>query len=60
MDNFKATDPNTIEFSLTMSMPLKDWRGMSDQLSEKWPSSTLASEIQSMVIQAEKVYWPDN
>lgn len=60
---FKAENPESHEYTITLTMPLGDWIALRDQLYggktyASWPSSTLATEITDMVSQAEKIYWP--
>ena len=58
MTKFQINDPDKINFTLTMTMSLKDWKELSEQLSNKWPSAKLSNEISDMTIQALKVFWP--
>ena len=54
--SFRATNPKKIEFALTVTMSLEEWRELQAQLSEKWPSWKLSSHITDMVLQAQKTF----
>ncbi len=54
----KVLEPDTIKMELTMSMSLKDWKALREQLVREWPSSSLSLEITDMVSQAEKWFYP--
>jgi hypothetical protein len=56
---FPATDPNEISFSLTVTMPLKKWRELKAQLTDKYPSWELSRAITDMVFQAQKSFAPE-
>jgi hypothetical protein len=64
MSTFKAKAPEKIEFTLTATMTLREWRKVKDQLVNaerkyvEHPMSTLSNEISDMIIQAERVYYP--
>lgn len=55
---FKAIKPETIDFELTLSMPLKDWKILQSDLGRNWPASQLSMAITDMVAQANAIYWP--
>jgi len=57
--HMKATDPNKMEFTLEITMTLKDWRELDDQLSTAYPSWELASRITDMVQQATQHFTPE-
>ena len=62
---FKAENPDSHEYTMTMTMPLGDWTELRDQLYggktyAAWPASTLTSAINDMVSQAQKIYWPED
>lgn len=56
--HLQATRPEEIEFSLTVTMSLKDWRTVQGQLSKAWPSWELSSAITQMVTEAERRFYP--
>lgn len=55
---FTATQPDNIEMTVSLTMPLKNWRLLSQQLSTAWPSSELSMDIDSVVRQALKNFCP--
>lgn len=59
----KVTKPEEIEFTLTATFNLKNWRTIARALkgeSYEWPTDLLMGDIRSMVEQAEKVFWPES
>jgi hypothetical protein len=60
---FRAENPEKHEYSLTMTMTLKDWLELREQLVKdspygRWPASLFVREITDMIAQAQKIYWP--
>ncbi len=55
---FNATNPEEINFSMNLTMSLKEWEQLRDQIHDKYPGFELASVISNMVVQANKSYWP--
>lgn len=56
---FKVEKPDTIELTMTITMSLKDWKQLSKDLQNTYPSWTLSGEINSMVHQASRNYVPE-
>ena len=61
--NFHACDPDEHEYMLAVTMPLKNWRKLrkqicGDRVWADYPGSEIVREIDNMVQQAEKVYYP--
>jgi len=56
---FEASSPDDISFTLTLTMSLKDWVDIKNQLGD-YGSCKLKSPITDMVIQAQKTYWPED
>lgn len=55
----KTTNPDEIEFTLTVTMSLKDWKELREAVDGKtWPASRLHEQISDMVIHATKHFWP--
>lgn len=52
--------PEEIEYTLSMTMKAKDFEAFREQLSSKWPSSELVRQINSLLSQARKIYWPQS
>ena len=57
---FRVMDPEKIEFEMTVSMSLGNWKLIRKELSESWPSAELGCLIQDMLWQAEKKFYPKN
>lgn len=55
---FTPLEPEKIEYTLTMTMSLKDWLDLSSQLSEKYPSWKLSGVISDMAYQAKSKFVP--
>lgn len=58
---FRAVEPEKMEFSLTVTMPLKEWRELRTSLSVEggYTSSRLCSAITDMTMHAEKHFRPE-
>lgn len=54
----RPSKPDDIEFELTLNMRLKDWLDLQEQLVNKYPSWELNSKITDMILQAKKVFYP--
>jgi hypothetical protein len=55
-----VTNPNEIEFTLTITMTLEEWRKLRDELGHRWPASDLASDIGDMIIKANQSFTPNH
>ncbi len=49
--------PDEIEMTAKLTMTMKEWDELRDQLSSKWPSGRLSSVITEMIIDARKVFY---
>ena len=56
----KATNPDRIEFSLTITLELKEWKELQEQLSRDYPSWELSSKITSMIGLAISSFEPED
>lgn len=54
----KVTAPDSVDFTLSVTMPLREWRELAGQLSERWPSWELSRAINDMVRQATREFVP--
>ena len=54
---FKIEKPEEAEATMTITMPLKDWESLRDELNGKWPASELCSKINDLLSQARKIFW---
>lgn len=50
---FTVNKPDEVEMTLKITMPLKEWKNLKDQLCEKWPSSKLGITISNVIYKAE-------
>jgi hypothetical protein len=57
---FMIENPDDIEATMKITMSIKDWVELKDQLGDKWPSSDLYSKITDLIIQARKVFYTSN
>ena len=56
---YKVKDPDKIEFTLTITMSLKDWKELQSQLATNWPSSMLSRDISDVTAKAQKVFYAE-
>lgn len=57
---FMVEDPEAIECTMKLTMTMKEWENLRDQLENKWPSSRLQRAITHVLTEARKVYYaPD-
>ena len=52
-------NPQEIEATLKLTMSIKEWEDLRDQLENKWPSSRLSDYITDVITQARKVYYAE-
>lgn len=60
----RCEKPGDIEFTMTVTMKAKDWEALRDQFDRipgprPWPASTLISNIDDLLAQARKLFWPN-
>lgn len=60
----KCEKPGDIVYTLTITMKAVEWEKLRDQLSEStlstsYPSYNLRREIDDLLAQARKIYWPE-
>lgn len=56
----KCEEPEKIMYTMTITASAKEWESLRDQLSNKWPSWELSSQVTDLLAQARKVYWPED
>ena len=56
----EVENPKDIEFTLTMTMKLKDWEELRDSLAQQWPASDLSRAITDMTYAAGKNFYPES
>jgi hypothetical protein len=54
---FLIESPNEIEATMKITMTVKEWTELRDQLQQKWPSSQFCMAITSVITQARKTYY---
>ena len=55
---FEAQNPESINFTIQITMSLKDWNELDELLENAWPATELKSLIRSACDQANKTYYP--
>ena len=56
---FMIESPDSIEATMKITMSVKEWGELRDQLGTVWPSSRLGSAINQVLSQARKVYYAE-
>ena len=54
----KVTDPSSVQFTLTMTFELQDWRRLRKELTKHYPAWDIGKKIDDMVQQVEKTFRP--
>lgn len=54
---FMIENPDAIEATMKITMTVKEWTELRDQLGGRWPSSRLNSAITHVIIEARKTYY---
>ncbi len=54
---FLIESPDELEATIKITMTVKEWTDLRDQLQNKWPSSRLSQAITSVVTEARKTYY---
>ncbi len=54
---FMIENPDSIEATMKLTMTIKNWTELRDQLAIKWPSSDLSYAITDLLSQARKVFY---
>jgi len=56
--NFKAEDPEKIKFTLTVTLPLGEWKRVKQTLGPLTCAGEIYESIQEMINQAEATFFP--
>lgn len=56
----KVEQPAEVEFTMTITMKAREWEALRDELSNKWPASTLSYRISDLLGQARKIFWSED
>lgn len=54
----KCERPEAIVYTMTITASAKEWESLRDQLKEEWPGWELSRQIDDLLSQARKIYWP--
>jgi len=52
-------NPDDVEVTIKMTMRVKDWAELRDQLANAYPAWELSSHINSMLSQIRKIVYPE-
>lgn len=50
-------NPDAVLVTIKMTMPMKEWTDLRDQLANQWPSSNLSSHITDVVGQMRRIVY---
>lgn len=54
--SFKAARPAEVEFTLSMTMKLDDWRALRTMVNDNWPGWELRDAISDLITKAEQQF----
>lgn len=54
---FMIEEPQSVECTMKITMSVKEWEDLRDQLAAKWPSSRLSESITGILTEVRKVYY---
>ena len=57
---FMVEKPDDIEMTMKITMSIKDWTDLRDQLEQKYPSWRLSGMITNLLSQARKVFYEEH
>lgn len=55
----KCESPEKIVYTMTITASAGDWERLRNQLKTEWPSWELVQQIDSLLKQARRVYFPE-
>jgi len=56
--NFKAEKPDAIEFTLTVTMTLGEWKKVKEALGKTSHGGDIYDSIEEMITKAERTFYP--
>jgi len=56
---FMIEAPDKIEATMKITMTIKEWTELRDQLANQWPSWELSRNITDLITQARKIYYAE-
>lgn len=57
---FKVESPDSVEYTMTLTMQISQWEELRDQLVSKWPSSRLSQAITTLLSDVRRMQWYDS
>ena len=54
---YEATKPESIEFTLSITMTMGEWKKLKNQLADAYPAWELANTINQVIDKAENEFW---
>ena len=57
---YMIESPGEVEATMKITMTMKEWEALRDQLSTVWPSSRLATAITNLLADSRKVFYADD
>jgi hypothetical protein len=57
--SIKVENPDDVLMSMTITMTVKQWTELQQQLQNTWPSWVLSSRITTLIHQARKVFYAE-
>lgn len=58
----KCEEPGKIKYTVTITAEAEQWEELRDQLHKAgfvWPANDLVRQIDDLLMQARKIYWPN-
>lgn len=56
--SMKVENPDSVTVTLSLTMTLKEWQELRDQLANDWPSWRVGSDINNMLGQVRQTFYP--
>lgn len=53
---YSLNDTDSVEATLNITMPIKEWKQLMGQLQDCWPSWKLGGAISNLITKAERAY----
>lgn len=54
---FQIENPDDVLATITITLPIRDWRALNKQLKSEWPSWKFGEVVGQAIRQAEKVFY---
>lgn len=56
--SMKVENPDSVTVTLSLTMTLKEWQELRDQLTNDWPSWRVSGDINNMLGQVRQTFYP--